>query len=345
MAYPSRAQRARLEGFPDRITVEDVRACFALSEADRALVFDQRGPENRLGLAVSLCAVRFLGFVPQDIASIPEDALRFLADQVDAAPHELLAYGTRAQTRSDHLQLVLAHEGWHRPGGEEHASLAAWLGERVVEHDAPATLVALTTEHLRARRVLRPPVETLLRMIGAARGDAHRHVEAIFGDQLTAARRAELDGLAREGHQPRPDKAGIFVSCLCLPAAATARRALPSPARRAPTQGTPKVVSCAAPTTRERWPRSTASRSRLGGRRRPDAVLRCASAVPGLWRRSPNERQPLAAASRSRRPLRRPLSLLARRESGPDPRCCFPCQGARRRGVGLRPSASGRKAR
>jgi len=81
VGYPSKAQRARLEGFPDRISVEDVRACFALSEADRALVFDQRGPENRLGLAVSLCAVRFLGFVPQDIASIPEDALRFLADQ------------------------------------------------------------------------------------------------------------------------------------------------------------------------------------------------------------------------------------------------------------------------
>lgn len=111
MAYPSTAQRARLEGFPDRISVEDVRACFALSEADRVLVFAQRGAANRLGLGVSLCAVRFLGFVPQDIASIPEDALRFLAEQVDAGPHELLAYGARAQTRSDHLQLVLAHTG------------------------------------------------------------------------------------------------------------------------------------------------------------------------------------------------------------------------------------------
>jgi hypothetical protein len=112
-----------------------------------------------------------------------------------AGSRELLAYGTRAQTRSDHLQLVLGHEGWHRPGGEEHASLAAWLGERAVEHDAPATLMDLASEHLRARRLLRPPVETLLRMIGAARGETHRHVERIFAEQLTAARRAELDGL------------------------------------------------------------------------------------------------------------------------------------------------------
>ena len=76
----------------------DLRACFALSDRDRVLTFDQRGPENRLGLAVSLCALRFLGFVPDDIASVPDEALVFVAGQVDAAPHELLAYGARAQS-------------------------------------------------------------------------------------------------------------------------------------------------------------------------------------------------------------------------------------------------------
>lgn len=50
-----------------------------LSDRDRSIVFDQRGPGNRLGLAVSLCALRFLGFVPEEIASIPDEALAFLA--------------------------------------------------------------------------------------------------------------------------------------------------------------------------------------------------------------------------------------------------------------------------
>jgi hypothetical protein len=93
VGYPSEAERRRLERFPDRIAVEDLRACFALSDHDRVLVFDQRGPDNRLGLVVSLCALRFLGFVPDDIASIADEALAFVAGQVDAAPHELLAYG------------------------------------------------------------------------------------------------------------------------------------------------------------------------------------------------------------------------------------------------------------
>jgi hypothetical protein len=72
VGYPNEAERRRLERFRDRIAAEDLRACFALSDRARSLVFDQRGPENRLGLAVSLCALRFLGFVPEEIVSIPD---------------------------------------------------------------------------------------------------------------------------------------------------------------------------------------------------------------------------------------------------------------------------------
>ena len=32
MGYPNEAERRRLERFPDRIAVEDLRACFALSD-------------------------------------------------------------------------------------------------------------------------------------------------------------------------------------------------------------------------------------------------------------------------------------------------------------------------
>jgi len=161
VGYPNDAERRRLERFPDRIAVEDLRACFALSDRDRVLIFDQRGPENRLGLAVSLCALRFLGFVPDDIASVADEALVFVAVQVDAAPHELLAYGARAQTRSDHVQLTMTHLDWRRADDRERERLAVWLTERAVEHDSPAALIDLAGEHLRARRVLRPPVDAV----------------------------------------------------------------------------------------------------------------------------------------------------------------------------------------
>jgi TnpA family transposase len=199
VGYPNEAERRRLERFPDRIAVEDLRACFALSDHDRVLVFEQRGPENHLGLAVSLCALRFLGFVPDDIASIPDEALAFVAGQVDAAPHELLAYGTRAQTRSDHLQLVLTHLQWRRVDDRDREQLAGWLVQRAVEHDVSATLMVLVGEHLRARQLLRPPVDALSRMIATARANAHRHVELLLAGQLAPERCGELDELLAGG--------------------------------------------------------------------------------------------------------------------------------------------------
>jgi hypothetical protein len=72
------------------------------------------------------------------------------ARQVDAAEHELLGYGARAQTRSYHLNLLLAHLGWRRATDPDPAALqecsaserpstaarsAAWRSERSARHD------------------------------------------------------------------------------------------------------------------------------------------------------------------------------------------------------------------
>lgn len=195
MAYPSDAERRRLECFPEQIAVEDLRACFALSDVDRALVFAPRGAANRLGLAVQLCALRFLGFVPQDLAGLPAAALNFLAGQVDAAAYELLEYGARPRTRVDHLARVREHLGYRTFDRAAAAALEPWLGERAVEHDAPSVLLALATEHLHLRKIIRPSLDGLLRLIATARAAAYTRIDAAVGDQLAPERRAELDAL------------------------------------------------------------------------------------------------------------------------------------------------------
>jgi TnpA family transposase len=201
VGHPSRSERERLERFPARIAAEDLRACFALDAADRELVFAQRGPANRLGLAVQLCALRFCGFVPQDLAGLPSPALGYLAEQVDAAPHELLAYGARAQTRSGHLAAVRAHLGFRALETGEAAQLGAWLEARALEQEAPSALMALAIEHLRARRLVRPPLDQLTRMIAGARAGAEARVAALLAGQLPPARRAELDALVQVAPQ------------------------------------------------------------------------------------------------------------------------------------------------
>src|SRR4029453_12502061 len=87
------AERARLNGFPASIPDEDLRVFFTLSEADIEEVQKQRGAHNQLGFALQLCALRYLGFAPDDLTTAPPPAVAFVAQQVGLPPAVLASYG------------------------------------------------------------------------------------------------------------------------------------------------------------------------------------------------------------------------------------------------------------
>jgi hypothetical protein len=58
---------ARLRGYPE-ISREELIRFFTLSAADEAFVRSMRRPATVLGVAVQLCALPWLGFVPDEVA-------------------------------------------------------------------------------------------------------------------------------------------------------------------------------------------------------------------------------------------------------------------------------------
>ena len=136
-----------------------------------------------------------MGFVPDDLAAIPEHALAWVCDQLEASPADLLAYGRRAQTRTDDLAAVRTHLGFRVASEREIDALARWLVARAIEHDAPSALFSLAAEHLLARRIVRPSVDQLARMIASAREAAHHAVYDLLAWQLDGRRKADLDRL------------------------------------------------------------------------------------------------------------------------------------------------------
>jgi len=98
---------ARPREFPE-ISREELFRYFRLTPADIAFVDPGRGrgPADRLGVAVALCTLPWLGFVPDRVASAPPVAVARLADQLKVDAAELGSYGKRAQTRTQHLRLV-----------------------------------------------------------------------------------------------------------------------------------------------------------------------------------------------------------------------------------------------
>lgn len=188
MGYPSKREADRLERWPQRIELEDLRESFALGDSDRELVFGPRGPGNRLGLAVQLCGLRFLGFVPDEITGIPEPALRFLCEQTETEPHDLLPHGERERTRSTHLAMVREHLDFLVWDTDSAAAIGGWLADRALEHERPSVLMSLFSEHLRARRIVRPSVWVLARLIASAREGANDVVLQRLAAQLPTAR-------------------------------------------------------------------------------------------------------------------------------------------------------------
>jgi hypothetical protein len=88
----------RLRSFPE-INREELIRFFTLTAADVEFIDPRRGrgPSERLGLAVQLCTLPWLGFVPDDVASAPAAAIARLSERLQVPMSELRLYGGQVQ--------------------------------------------------------------------------------------------------------------------------------------------------------------------------------------------------------------------------------------------------------
>lgn len=186
----------RLRGFPE-IGRDELFRFFTLTPADVAFVDPGRGrgPADRLGLAVALCTLPWLGFVPDKVSSAPLVAVARLADQLGVDPDELQSYGRRAKTRTEHLRLVAKYLGWRLPTTMELKELDEFLLARAMEHDSPTLLFRLGCEYLISARVIRPGPVTVVERVAHAREEAQRETFDRLAREFTDARCAALDEL------------------------------------------------------------------------------------------------------------------------------------------------------
>ena len=151
----SEAELERLRGSPELDRNELIRF-LTVTPSDEVFVSSHRGSANHLGVAVQLCALPWLGFVPDDVASAPVHAVQRLAEHLRIPADAIYSYAARDQTRTDHLVEVAKLLGW-RPAGEmEFKELDEFLAARALEHDPPTLLFRLGCEYLRSARVIRP---------------------------------------------------------------------------------------------------------------------------------------------------------------------------------------------
>ena len=189
------AERERLNCFPEPIPDEDLRVFFTLSDQDIAEVRKQRGAPNQLGFALQLCALRYLGFAPDDLGTAPDAAVTFVAQQLGVSPAAIAAYGGRIHTRTTHLQQVQAYLGFHLALPLDLVALTTWLVERALEHDKSTLLLQLACDKLRRDQIVRPGITRLERLVATAREQAHAETFQRLTPLLTPAQQAWFDNL------------------------------------------------------------------------------------------------------------------------------------------------------
>lgn len=194
VSFLSDAQRERLERFPQEVAEEDLLRYFALSDEDVAEIRRQRGATNRLCFALSLCALRYLGFIPDDLGDVPLCVVDYVARQLDLES-EVAGYGKRTPTLVIHRQRAREYLGFVRMSREVEGALRGWLLERALEHDTPTALLGLACEWLHREKVVRPRVTTLARLVAGTRGAAEAEIHRRLGGLFTPSRRRFLDGL------------------------------------------------------------------------------------------------------------------------------------------------------
>lgn len=143
---------------------------FFLDDADRELIESKRRSHNRLGFAVQLTTVRYLGVFLDGPTEVPAEVVDYLAEQLGIADASVLkAYGEREKTRFEYmweLRKLLEHTEF----ADAEAELRAWVDARAwTTGEGPKALFDAATGWLRERRVLLPGVTTLARLVASVR--------------------------------------------------------------------------------------------------------------------------------------------------------------------------------
>jgi len=158
----------------------------------------RRGEHNRLGFAVQIGTVRFLGTFLADPREVPWVVAAHLAAQLGIAdPGVLKQYAVRDGTNRLHageIQHVYGYRDFADPAVQ--LDLAGWLEARTrLASERPGVLFDLATARLLEAKVLLPGPTVLARLVASVRGHAATRLWAALAAVPDSGQRARLEGL------------------------------------------------------------------------------------------------------------------------------------------------------
>jgi hypothetical protein len=192
--FLTNAEKEKLENFPAEINEVDKTAFFTLTDNDLALISRRTGNPNRMGFAILLCCLKFLGFIPESFSRMPSEIIKYLAHQLKI-DEEILPTYQRIRTKQTQTQEIFIYTGFRRTKKSDLEELKKWLVQRALEHDKPSFLLSLVIEKLYLDKVLRPGLSVLEWLVLKAREEAVEETYRLLLPILNDETKSKLDKL------------------------------------------------------------------------------------------------------------------------------------------------------
>ena len=197
VSFLNSTQRERYGHYAGDPSADELARYFHLDDADRAAIGGKRGARNRLGYAVQLTTVRFLGTFLEDWAAVPAAVVQTLRRQLGLnGPEQLIEYA-KGEQRWAHAEQIRTEHGYRTLTDPKTGfAFARWLYAQCwTGTDRPSGLFERATSWMLAQKVLLPGASVLERFVARLRDRVDARLCRLLAAQLSSTQRTQLEAL------------------------------------------------------------------------------------------------------------------------------------------------------
>ncbi len=176
-------------------TEEQLARHFYLSPSDLAWIGTRRRAYSKLGFALQLCTLRFLGTFLADPTDVPPNVLAYVARQLKIADLSCIRkYMDRERTHWEHAEIIKKELGYQDFHTHPHYfRLVRWLYNKIwLNDERPSVLFDLATSRLIHNKIILPGATVLARLVSRIRSRASDAVYQTLIKDLTKKQQTDL---------------------------------------------------------------------------------------------------------------------------------------------------------
>jgi TnpA family transposase len=197
VSFLTEEQQRRYGRFSGDPTADHLARYFHLDDTDKAFIRSRRGDHMRLGVAVQLGAVRFLGTFLDDMRETPPRVQAFVGKQIGIKPEAKITAYQASQWRWRHeieIRQRYGYQAFTEPKVQFRLNrwlyALCWTGS-----DRPSVLFDRAVAWLLANKVVLPGLTILERSVARVRSRANERLWQRLTDRITPEQRQRLEGL------------------------------------------------------------------------------------------------------------------------------------------------------